>query len=170
MDYEKAANYWIERDAESVQMPKEALKIRISSFIAEHNTGALATSTVDGFVRNTPIEYTYVDNMLYMFSEGGLKFKCLKENKNVSLAIFDTYVGFGKLKSLQIQGVVDLVEPFTEEYLKIMEIKKIPEKGMRKLARPMSLIKVTPVCFDYLDSELKKENYASRQHIEVLCK
>ena len=37
---------------------------------------------------------------------------------------------------------------------------------MKKLPCPMNLIKVTPKNFDYLDSDLKKEGYGSRQHFE----
>jgi hypothetical protein len=93
-----------------------------------------------------------------------LKFKGLKENKNVGLAIFEPYGGFGQLKSLQVEGTAEMVEPFSAEYLKIMEYKKIPMEAMKKLPQPMKLIKVTPVSFDYLDSDLKKEGFGSRQH------
>jgi hypothetical protein len=51
-------------------------------------------------VRNTPIEDNYVDGNFDCFSEGGMKFRGLKENKNVGIAIFEPYGGFGQLKSL----------------------------------------------------------------------
>ena len=166
MDYESAANHWVEKDRESVRMDEAALKVRIEGFIAGHNTCALATASED-LVRNTPIEYNYVDGDFYFFSEGGLKFKCLKENKNVGLAIYEPYGGFANLKSLQVEGTASMVEPFSEEYLKIMEYKKIPVEAMKKLPAPMNLIKVVAKSFDYLDSELKKEGFGSRQHLEV---
>ena len=81
-DYEKAADHWTERDQNSSHMDDAALKERIEGFIDKHNTGALATASGD-FVRCTPVEYNYVDGCFYIFSEGGLKFKGLKENKNV---------------------------------------------------------------------------------------
>jgi nitroimidazol reductase NimA-like FMN-containing flavoprotein (pyridoxamine 5'-phosphate oxidase superfamily) len=87
MNYEKAASYWIEKDKESVKMDLDILKQKISEFISKHNTCALAVATGD-FVRCTPIEYNYVDGIFYLFSEGGLKFKALKDNKNVCLAIY----------------------------------------------------------------------------------
>ena len=162
-DYDAAAAHWVEKDKASVHMEETALKERISDFIENHNTCALATASADG-VRNTPIEYNYVGDSFYFFSEGGLKFKGLKENKNVGLAIFEPYGGFGQLKSLQVEGTAEMVEPFCEEYLRIMEHKKIPMEVMKKLPQPMNLIKVTPVSFDYLDSDLKKEGFGSRQH------
>ena len=101
-----------------------------------------------------------------MISEGGLKFKALKDNKHVAFAIYEPYGGFHELKSLQVMGLAGMVEPFTDEYLKIMEYKKIPVEAMKKLPQPMNLIKVEAVSMDYLDSDLKKEGFASRQHVE----
>ena len=51
--------------------------------------------------------------------------------------------------------------------MKLMEHKKIPMEAMKKLPHPMNLIKVVPESFDYLDSDLKKEDLSSRQHYEV---
>ena len=48
-----------------------------------------------------------------------------------------------------------------------MEYKKIPEAVMRNLPQPMGLIKVVPEVFDLLDSDLKKEDFGSRQHYDV---
>ena len=165
-DYNIAASHWIERDRDSVHMESAALKEKIESFIGAHNTCALATASAD-MVRNTPIEYNYVKGCFYFFSEGGLKFKGLKENKNVGIAIFEPYGGFGQLKSLQVQGEAVMVEPFSEEYLMLMEHKKIPVEAMKKLPQAMNLIKVVPTTYDYLDSDLKKEGFGSRQHMEV---
>ncbi len=108
-----------------------------------------------------------MDNRFYFSSEGGLKFRGLKKNKHVGMAIYESYNGFSNLKSLQIEGMASLIESFSEEYLKVMEYKKIPETAMRNLPQPMALIKVVPEVFDYLDSDLKKEEFGSRQHYEV---
>ena len=165
-DYNAAANYWVHKDAHSNKMDRQQLAERINKFIEEHNTCTLGTAS-EGHVRCTPIEYNYVDKKLYFFSEGGLKFKGLKKNKHVGVAIYEPYNGFGNLKSLQIEGTANLVEPFSDEYLKLMEHKKIPVEAMKKLPQPMNLIRVVPRYFDYLDSDLKKEDLSSRQHYEV---
>lgn len=166
MDYESAANYWTEKDKESVQMSDDELRKRIVEFIKENKTCALATASND-MVRCTPIEYNYVDNSFYLFSEGGLKFKGLKENKNVGLSIYASYEGFGKLKGLQVIGKAEMIEPFTEEYNKVCEFRKIPLDVMKKLPKPMNLIKVNPESYDYLDSDLKQEGFGSRQHLAL---
>ena len=165
-DYNAAANYWLDKDKHSQEMPRAQAFERISAFIEAHNTCTLATAS-EGHVRCTPIEYNYVDNRFYFFSEGGLKFRGLKKNKHVGIAIYEPYNGFGNLKSLQIEGMASLVEPFSEEYLKVIAYKKISETTMRNLPQPMALIKVVPEIFDYLDSSLKKEEFSSRQHYEV---
>ena len=165
-DYDAAASYWIEKDKVSAHLDQETLKKKIDEFLKNHNTCALATANAD-MVRNTPIEYNYVDGVIYLFSEGGLKFKALKENKNVSLAIFESYEGFGNLKSIQIQGKAEMVEPFSDEYIKLLAHKKISEEWMRKMPKPLILIKVVPVSYDYLDSDLKKDGFENRQHLEI---
>ena len=165
MDYDQAAAVWTNKDKDSVHMEKADLKVKIEEFIKAHNTCALATASGD-FVRCTPIEYNYVDGSFYLFSEGGLKFKALKDNKHVAFAIYEPYGGFHELKSLQVMGTASMIEPFSDEYIKIMEFKKIPIEAMKKLPQPMNLIKIVPESFDFLDSDLKKEGFASRQHME----
>ena len=166
MNYDKAASVWIEKDRNSVHADEEVLRHKIEEFIKAHNTCALAVASGD-FVRCTPIEYNYVDGCLYLFSEGGLKFKALKHNKHAALAIYESYGGFQKLKSLQVMGTASMIEPFSEEYLKVLKYKKIPVETMKKLINPMNLIKIIPKSYDYLDSDLKKENYGIRQHLDA---
>ena len=87
MDYDVASSYWIEKDKSSAHLDEETLRKKIDEFLKEHNTCALATASAD-MVRNTPIEYNYLDGVIYLFSEGGLKFKALKENKKGRKAVF----------------------------------------------------------------------------------
>src|SRR5574344_1472290 len=137
LDYEKASLHWIEKDKKTKKMNQEELQNEIEQFIKVHNTCALATAC-DEFVRCTPIEYIYYLNCFYLFSEGGLKFKALKDNKNVCLAIYDAYSGFGNLGGMQVTGIAQIIEPFTEEYDQICAIKKIPLEVMHKLPEPMN--------------------------------
>lgn len=100
-EYERAANYWKEKDAQSKKLDQDALKKTVEEYIQANNTCALATAAGD-FVRCTPLEYTYHDDCFWIFSEGGEKFYATgKESRNVCLVIFDKYEGFGKLKGMQ---------------------------------------------------------------------
>ena len=145
-------------------MDASALRTRITEYITANHTCALATGA-DGFIRNTPIEYSYHDGCFWMFSEGGEKFVGLEKNPNVCIAIFDKYAGFGSLKGLQVMGVASIVEPFSAEYNAHAAVKKIPLAALQKLNPPMNLIKVQSVSADFLNSDFKKDGFDSRQHM-----
>lgn len=164
MDYDKAASYWEEKDHSSVKMNRNDLLAAMEKFIETHNTCALATGSSD-FVRCTPIEYSYLGGKFWMISEGGLKFRALKNNKNVCLAVFEPYEGFGKLAGMQVSGTARLVEPMTREYLDLLAFKKIPVESLEKLPHELNVICVTPVRIDFLWSEFKKLGYDSRQSL-----
>ena len=163
MDYKKAQNYWKEKEASSVKMDAGDLQAKMTEYINVNDTCALATG-VDGFIRNTPIEYSYHDGCFWMFSEGGEKFIGLEKNPNVCIAIFDKFTGFGSLKGLQVTGTASLVEPFSKEYNDHAAVKKIPLAALQKLDPPMNLIKIRPVSADFLNSDFKKDGFDSRQH------
>lgn len=159
-EFKEAAQYWNRK--EQTAMPKEALQQAMEDYINANNTCALATGTGD-YVRCTPIEYSYHDGKFWIFSEGGEKFIGLEKNANVCLAIFDKYDGFGKLKSIQVMGKAEIVEPFSDIYCAHAAYKKIPIAALQKLETPMNLICVTPVKAEVLCSEFKENGYSSRQ-------
>lgn len=161
--FEKAAQYW--NNKEQVVAPEEMLKQRVYEYIDANNTCALATGTGD-YVRCTPIEYSFHDDKFWLFSEGGEKFIGLEKNKNVCLAIYDKYDGFGKLKSLQVMGKAEIIEPFSDIYNAHAKYKKIPIAALKKLESPMNLICVTPIKIEVLFSDLKNDGYSSRQTLE----
>lgn len=164
MDYQKAASYWEEKEADAVQMDRTALLDETEQFILAHNTCALATGCGD-FVRCTPIEYSYLDEKFWILSEGGLKFHALEGNKNVCLAIFDSFTGFGQLGGMQVTGTAEVIEPWSEEYLHLLAFRKIPPENLKKLPHTMYLIKITPVRIDFVKSAFKKLGFDYRQYI-----
>ena len=109
-EYEAAARYWTSKENDATRMPGEQLKEAIDDFLTSHNTCALACASGD-FVRCTPLEYAYREGAIWIFSEGGLKFAALEHNKNVCLAIYEPYAGFGTLASAQVTGVAKIVDP-----------------------------------------------------------
>ena len=163
-EYVEASEYW--RKKEQVKMPEEALKQMVEEYLNENNTCALATGTGD-YVRCTPIEYSYHDGKFWMFSEGGEKIIGLEKNPNVCLAIYEKYNDFGSLKSIQVMGKAELIEPFSERYKAHAEYKKIPISVLEKLESPMNLICVTPKKMEVLCSDFKKEGYGSRQTLTL---
>ena len=56
-----------------------------------------------------------------MLSEGGMKFHALRYNRNVCIAIFDPFEGFGSLGGMQVTGIAEFPEPFCDEYDRLLE-------------------------------------------------
>lgn len=119
--FKKASQYW--NNKEQIPVPEKELKKTVEEYISSNNTCALATGTGD-YVRCTPIEYSYHDDKFWLFSEGGEKFIGLEKNDNVCLAIYDKYDGFGNLKSLQIMGKAQIIEPFSDIYNVMQNIRR----------------------------------------------
>ena len=164
MNYKEAACYWEKKDLKAVSMDRKSLLGKIEEFILAHNTCALATGC-GNFVRCTPIEYNYKNSKFWIFSEGGLKFYALERNKNVCLAIYDSYTGFDNLRGMQVTGTAKLIEPWSKEYLELLKIKKIPAEALKKLPHTINLIQITPIRIDFLCSDFPPNGFDSRQHI-----
>lgn len=160
-EYDQAADFWHQQDADSKHMKEDDLRKAIEDFLKSHKIIALGTSGEN--VRVTPVEYNYFDGALYIFSEGGEKFANLKNNKNVGGAIFDQDGSFGKLNSVQIQGTAEMIEPFSNEYNRAAADRNIPLEVLKKLEHPMWLIKIIPEEIIYLNSKLRKQGYDPRQ-------
>ena len=165
-EYDQAARYWKEKDAQAVKLDRDILWKAVTGYIQANNTCSLATGSGDR-VRCTPLEYSWHHEAFWIFSEGGEKFYNLEKNKNVSLAIFDRYEGFGKLKGMQVTGIAELVEPFSSEYEEAAHARKIPREALKKMPHPMNLIKVMPKKIQFLNSEFKKDGVDVRQTVVI---
>lgn len=91
-------------------------------------------------MRCTPLEYAWRDGAVWIFSEGGLKFCALKENQNVSLAVFEPYDGFGTLASVQVTGVAEVVDPESPAFADAAAAKGLPAAALPKLKGMLNLI------------------------------
>lgn len=159
-DYVRAIEYW--KNKKTIAMPKDELSKKANEYIEKNNTCALATGT-GNFIRCTPVEYSYHDGKFWIFTEGGEKFIGLEKNKNVSLAIYDKYDGFGNLHSIQITGIAEFITPFSETYNSHAAFKRISIDALKRLYSPMNLLCITPTKMDLLFSDFKKEGYNNRQ-------
>ena len=165
-EYRSAANFWKKQARK--EMPAEQLKQIVEEYLESSSVCALATGYGD-YVRCTPLEYSCHDGKFWIFTEGGEKFIGLEKNENVSLSVFDKNPGFGELRSVQIMGKAEIIEPMSAEYVAHVEYKKIPVAALQKLAdqgHPMHLICITPIRADVLFSAFKKQGCDSRQVID----
>lgn len=160
--YEQAESFWTRKDEAEKKMDSGAVYSWINDFLSAHKVLALATAAED-FVRCTPLEYTWHDDALWIFTEGGMKFRALRKNKNIAAAIYETNPSFGGLKSLQIEGTIEIPELYSEEYNQAAAFRKIPLETLQKLEEPMWLLKIVPTEVTCLNSDFKKDGFGSRQ-------
>ena len=159
---DQAESFWERKGATQRQMGKQDVWEAIDAFLSQRRICALATSG-NGFVRCTPLEYGFHGGALWAFTEGGKKFRALRASKAVSVAVFDANGDFGSLRSVQMQGDAELVEPFSEEYVAAAQARGIPLDALRRLSEPMWLIKVVPSEATLLDSSLREKGFGTRQ-------
>ena len=164
MNYEQAAAFWTEKDKNTVKMPTDELRTAIEDFIKARNTCALAVADGD-FIRCTPLTYKYRAGKFVIFSEGGLKFRALKENKHIALAIYDEYKGPGSAKNLQVTGIAAVIGADDPDYAAQLDSLDINAAHMQKLH--LTLILITPTTLEYLDSTLKERGYFPRQCLKL---
>lgn len=165
MDYKNLENYWIEKEKGTEKMPEKKLLSEIYDFISKRNTLALATSDLEGHVRNTPVEYIWMKDSIYILTEGGKKFRGLSVNPNVSVTIFDNYSGFNDIHSVQISGTVDFIELWSDEYNEVLTFHKLPVDKMKEYKTTLILIKIIPNEINFLDSSLKEKGFFNRQNV-----
>ena len=162
VDIEHFKNFWIEQQKTAKHMDREASLAHIVNFIKNHNTCALATASGD-YVRCTPIEYTYMDDAFYLYSEGGSKFIGLEKNPNVSMGIFEYYGNPRDSHGLQIMGTAELFPPRCELFKKVLAFKGIPYDVMKAAKVDVCLIRITPKVYEMYDTDFVKEGYDVRQ-------
>ena len=167
MDFERAERYWAEKAEEGTKMPPAELMAAIEDFLSSRNTCAFATGDLGGRLRCTPLEYTYKDGCFWFLSEGGLKFRGLRENKRAAVAVFDRYEGFGKLNGLEAEGTVEIIEPWSVEYVAFLEGKGYQAEKLRMLPATLYLIKFKPESYDFLSSSLKEKGRGIMQHLDM---
>ncbi len=166
MNYGKAATFRERRVISRMEAVR--LKDEVEKFLTAHSICALASGD-GGFVRNSPVEYFYMNEYIWIFTEGGIRFRALKNNKNVSLAIYEERRD-SQLHGMQIQGIAGIVEPFTEEYKKALEYTQIPREAVERTRDGIHLLKIKLLEIDYVNTEFRKEGYDARQHLSLMGK
>ena len=143
-------------------MPSLQLKNLIEEFLDSHNTCTLSTSYKER-VRSTPIEYTYNNGYIYLISEGGEKFANLLLNNNVSIAVYEDYIGMNNLAGMQITGIASLIERNENEYKDVITMKGLNLNFINNMAVNMNIIKIKIIKIEFLYSKFKKMGYEPKQ-------
>ena len=140
-------------------MDPDTLMDAIRAFISSHNTFALATATSSGEVRCTALGYEYLDDVFYIFSEGGSKFRGILQNDKVSATIYEPFTAMNKLRGLQITGRAAIVPYLGEEYRKAAAAVNHDPAAIEKLPIRLNLIRVTPYVYEFMNSAFKENGF-----------
>lgn len=141
-------------DEESVQAMED--------FLAHHNTGVLTTGSGHS-LRATPIEYVFVGQKLYFFSEGGEKFIHLYRNPRAAFAVFDAFTDTAHLGGLQIEGSIRLMQSRDPAYQAAAAAKGISEKRLAAMAVVLHGIELTPQRMTFVWSGFARRKQPLRQ-------
>jgi len=141
------------------KLTKEQLEKEIVQFLSKHKICTLATCS-DDMPRSTPVRYLNRGMTIYVFAEGGGKFKNLKKNPNISVSLYGAYRGFLSVKGLQLWGKAEVIyqkdkEAFSEAK-RMWETQKrrdLDRLKARQIPRVMKVIKITVEKARYLNFE-----------------
>ena len=103
-------------------LSKEELEKEIIDYLSKRQVCSLATCGKDGVPRISMVNYVNEGLTLYIFSEGGKKFKNLIENNQVSIGIADHYKVFDALRGVNIWGIADVFTEKDEEFSQSMKL------------------------------------------------
>jgi len=136
---------------------REELEKEISNYLSKTQACSLATCSRDGVPRISVVDYVNEGLTIYIFSEGGDKFKNLKENNRVAIGIGTSAKKVRSGKGINLWGIAHVFTQDTPEYAYGMKlfaaVFKAQEKeigGTLDIPKGTSrLIRVTPTKIVY---------------------
>lgn len=165
-EYNRAASFWTSRESELKRMEPERLLTKMEEFLTAHNTCALATGS-GGFVRCTPVEYEYFSGRMWILTEGGLKFAALRDNSQVSVAVYEPYTGFDSMKGIQITGTAQVAEPGSGEFEEYQMHREEKRGAGAMIPTGLYLLVIHPVKMEGVFGEFLEMGYSARQTVEM---
>ena len=149
------------------EMDPDELTNIIDEYIKAHTTLALATAG-KGNVRCTPLEYNYKDGVFYIVTEGGLKFRSLLSNDDISAAIFEPYDGsMDHISGLQFSGKASIVERGSDEYWEVLRQKNVTKEACENLPVELFIVRIVPLRYEFLCSKFNEDGYDAKQFVNT---
>jgi len=138
------------------RLSREELEKEIIDYLGKKQPCTLATCGRDGWPRVSVVDYVNEGLTMYIFSEGGDKFKNLKENNRVGIGI-GTGSKAMKTRGVNIWGTAEVFDDECPEFANGLEIlmpiiRDIEQATGRSFVFPkgiLRLIRVTPVRMVY---------------------
>jgi len=137
------------------------LEREIIDYLSKNHPLTLATTDADGNPHVSVVDYVNDGLELYVFSEGGEKFKNIAHNKNVAVGIGTSARTITSVRGLNIKGTADVFTDDTVEFKRAFALfKPLIDDFERRTGAPVSfppgmarIIRIAPhrmVYFHYL--------------------
>lgn len=142
---------------ERKHLSKEELEKEIIDYLSKKQACSLATCDTNGVPRISVVDYMNDGLTIYIMSEGGGKFKNLKENNKVAIGIGTSTKTLRSVRGVNIWGIAEVFTEETSEFAKGMQLfspilKDLEETLGEPVQMPkglMRLIRVTPTKMVY---------------------
>jgi len=118
------------------------IKKEIEKYLKKHKHCVLCTCSGDDS-RATPVRYEVGDELqIIIYSENYTKkFKLLKKNKKVTLALYNQRMPY---KGLQLWGTAEIVTPDDPRHFECLPIRAKKSEKMLEACKVLNLILITP--------------------------
>lgn len=100
---------------------REELEKEIIDYLSKKHPCCLATCGKDGVPRISVVEYINDDLTIYIASEGGRKFKNLKENNRVAVGIGSSARTYKSERGVNILGIAEVFDQDSEEFTEALK-------------------------------------------------
>jgi len=142
---------------ERKHLSKKELEKEIIDYLSKKHPCSLATCGKDGVPRTSVVDYVNDGLTIYIFSEGGRKFKNISENNKVSVGIGTSTQTIRSVRGVNIEGIADVFSEGTEELAYAMKLfKPLFEDFQEQIEGPiefppgmMRIIRITPTKMVY---------------------
>ena len=131
---------------------REELENEIIDYLSKKHPCTLATCGKKGIPRVSVVDYVSDGLTIYIMSEGGVKFRNIKENKSVAIGIGTSTQTMRSVRGVNISGIADVFTDETPEFANglqlfrpfIEDIEKMTGKPVKMPKGIMKLICVIP--------------------------
>jgi nitroimidazol reductase NimA-like FMN-containing flavoprotein (pyridoxamine 5'-phosphate oxidase superfamily) len=142
---------------ERKHLSKNDLEKEIIDYLSKKHPCSLATCGKDGVPRISVVDYVNEGLTIYIFSEGGEKFRNLKENNKVAIGIGTSVQTFRSVRGVNIWGIAEVFTEDRQEFTQGMKLFSHIIKDMEKeMGKPIEIpegllrmIRVTPTKMVY---------------------
>ncbi|MBN1227887.1 MAG: pyridoxamine 5'-phosphate oxidase family protein [Deltaproteobacteria bacterium] len=101
---------------------REELEREIIDYLSKKHPCCLATCGKDGVPRISVVEYVNDGLTIYIASEGGKKFRNLKENNRVAVGIGNSARTYKSERGVNISGIAVIFDQDSEEFLNALKL------------------------------------------------